>query len=219
LNTPLGFIKGYTSSLLRQDVSWNEETTREFLTIIDDETDHLIGVIRQLLDSARLKDGRMLMSFRSVSLKSIFDKIIDRLSVLNKIPEIQLQMAKDIQIEADPDRLSQVFENLFVNAIKYAPGSPLWISVKGHKKSVEIKIKDDGSGIPAEHLPFVFERFYRVPGQTEARGTGLGLFICKELIQAHQGSISVSSPRGKGTSFRIKLPMLQERTETEVLPE
>ena len=211
LNTPLGFIKGYTSSLLRQDVSWDEQTTREFLTIIDDETDHLIGVIRNLLDSARLKDGRMLMSFRTTSLKSLISGIIDHRRIRNKILEIHFKMVKDIQVEVDPDRLSQVFENLIDNTIKYAPGSPFWISVKDHKDSVEINFTDNGPGIPAEHLPFIFERFYRVPGYTEARGTGLGLFICSELIQAHQGSISVDSSRDKGTTFHIKLPVLQER--------
>jgi signal transduction histidine kinase len=219
LNTPLGFIKGYASSLLRQDVTWNEETTREFLAIIDDETDRLIGVIQQLLDSARLKDGRMLMKFQSVSLKHLLDQIIERYKNLNKIPQINFQVDKDFQVEADPVRLVQVFENLFDNAIKYAPDSPVWISLKKRKEFAIIEFKDNGPGINAEDLPYIFERFYRVPGHIEIRGTGLGLFICNELIQAHHGSISVTSPLGKGTIFNIKLPLHQDAEGTEFLHE
>jgi signal transduction histidine kinase len=215
LNTPLGFIKGYTSSLLRLDVSWDEETTREFLTIIDDETDRLIGVIQSLLDSARLKDGKLLMKFHSISLKSCIGKIVDRYKVMNKISEIHFQMEKDIKIEADDVRLSQVFVNLIDNNIKYALGSPLWISVKKQKASVKIDFKDTGPGIDAEDLPFIFERYYRVPGNTDVRGSGLGLFICNELIQAHHGTISVSSSKGKGTIFHIKLPLKQAAEGTE----
>jgi len=219
LNTPLGFIKGYASSLLRQDVTWNEETTREFLTIIDDETDRLIGVIQQLLDSARLKDGRMLMKFQSISLKNLLDQIIERYKNLNKIPQINFQVDKDFQIDADPVRLVQVFENLFDNAIKYATDSPVWISLKKQKEFAIIEFKDNGPGINAEDLPYIFERFYRVPGHIEIRGSGLGLFICNELIQAHHGSISVTSPLGKGTIFHIKLPLHQDAEGAEFLHE
>jgi len=219
LNTPLGFIKGYTSSLLRNDVTWNEETTREFLAIIDDETDRLIGVIHQLLDSARLKDGRMLMKFHPISLGSLTKQGVDRYKTLNKIPEIHFSFDKDIQVEADPVRLSQVFENLFDNAIKYAPGSPIWISLKKQKGMVKIDFKDIGPGINSEDLPFIFERFYRVPGHIDARGSGLGLYICDELIRAHHGNISVSSSQEKGTIFQIKLPISQGDQGAEFLKE
>jgi signal transduction histidine kinase len=107
----------------------------------------------------------------------------------------------------DGIRLSQVLENLFSNAIKYAPGSKLIIDIKpipGNK--VRLSFADSGEGIPEDYLPFLFERFYRVPGERTVTGTGLGLYICKQIILAHHGKIWVESLLDVGTTFFIELP-------------
>jgi two-component system phosphate regulon sensor histidine kinase PhoR len=109
-------------------------------------------------------------------------------------------------IMADSFHLAQVFENLFDNAIKYASGSPITITLQVKDGWQIVIFADQGEGIPAEHIPFLFERFYRVPGHGTRSGTGLGLFICKQIIQAHHGRISVKTTPGKGTAFRIELP-------------
>jgi len=208
-NTPLGFIKGYTTSLLRSDITWDPETIQEFLTIIDEETDQLINLIGQMLDSARLKNGKLPMDFQPIRLDSMIRDLITRLTSRKKGSIIEFESDKIPPIQADSNRLVQVFENLIDNAHKYAPESPISISINNCIDHLVVDVADQGPGVPEEHIPFLFERFYRVPGQSEKRGTGLGLFICKEIVNAHHGSISVESLSGQGTIFHIKLPVLQ----------
>jgi signal transduction histidine kinase len=120
--------------------------------------------------------------------------------------DIKLDFAEIPPILGDSMRLSQVFENLFVNAIKYAPGSPLVVHLERGRNNVRVAFSDKGPGIPEGYLPFIFERFYRVPGQT-ITGTGLGLYICKQIILAHHGKIWAESVMGQGTTFFLELPL------------
>ncbi len=206
LHTPLGFIKGYTTSLLRPDTTWDAATQREFLTIIDEETDQLVMLIDRMLDSARLQSGNMIMDFQPVRLEALLRDVVIRIQGRHKGLEIGLDLEQATPILADTVRLSQVFNNLFDNSIKYAPGAAIEICLTADEKRQIVTFTDHGSGIPAEHLPYLFDRFYRVPDGNNKRGTGLGLFICKQIIQAHTGHISVKTVPGKGTSFRIELP-------------
>jgi signal transduction histidine kinase len=213
LHTPLGFIKGYTTSLLRSDTTWDSATQKEFLVIIDEESDHLLTLIDRMLDSARLQSGSMSMDFQPVRLDSLLRDMAQRVHGRYEGLEIILNLTPAPPIQADTVRLSQVFDNLFDNAIKYAPGSKITISLEVKENWRIITFTDLGPGIPPEHIPFLFERFYRVPGQFSKSGTGLGLFICKQIVQAHHGQISVKTAPGKGTSFRIELPVRPEKVE------
>jgi signal transduction histidine kinase len=209
LHTPLGFIKGYTTSLLRKDTSWDEATQREFLNIIDEESDHLVDLIDRMLDSARLESGSMPMDFQPVRLDSLIRDVVVRVHARHKTLNVVLELAKAPPIQADTVRLTQVFNNLFDNAIKYAPDSKITITLQYNENRQVVTFADLGPGIPPEHLQFLFERFYRVPGHAGKRGTGLGLFICRQIVQAHRGQISVKTTPGKGTAFRIELPVRQ----------
>ena len=211
LHTPLGFIKGYTTSLLRSDTVWDPATQHEFLTIIDEETDQLVTLIGRILDSARLQSGSMAMEFQPVRLDSLLRDIIARFQNRHKDLEIAQDIVPAHPIQADTVRLAQVFGNLLDNAIKYAPGSKITISLRVETNKQIVTISDQGQGIPPEHLPFLFERFYRVSGHSNKRGTGLGLFICKQIVQAHHGQISVNTSPGKGTAFLIELPVQKEK--------
>ncbi|MEZ0395460.1 MAG: HAMP domain-containing sensor histidine kinase [Anaerolineales bacterium] len=210
LHTPLGFIKGYATSLLRSDTTWDAATQREFLTIIDEETDHLIALIDRLLDSSRLQTGMLAMDFQPVILDKLLRDVAQRVSGRCPGLNVILELENLPAIQADNVRLGQVFENLLDNAVKYAPGSPVTIRAWRRGQAVTLTLADRGPGIPAEHLPYVFERFYRVPGQSGQRGAGLGLFICRQIVQAHHGQITVETVPGKGTTFRIELPVRQE---------
>ena len=206
LHTPLGFIKGYTTSLLRTDTVWDPATQKEFLTIIDEESDHLVTLIDRILDSARLQSGTMPMDFQPVRLDSLLRDVIMRTQNRHKDLQIVQNIISSAPIQGDIVRLTQVFDNLFDNAIKYAPGSMITISLRVDTDKQIVTFADRGAGIPSEHLPFLFERFYRVSGFPEKRGTGLGLFICRQIIQAHHGEISVKTAPGKGTAFVVELP-------------
>lgn len=208
LRTPLGFIKGYTTTLLRTDANWDEKTQREFLSIIDSETDRLQDLIANLLDSAKLQAGQIVMNFQQVRLESLVNDLLTRLALHHPGLVIHTDIEQPLKpIQADPRRLVQVFENLLTNAEKYAPASPVYITIKSVKNGVKVDIRDEGPGIPEKYQERIFDRFFRVPDQqTNIHGSGLGLFICRQIIQAHHGEITLTSKVGEGTTFHIFLP-------------
>jgi len=208
LNTPLGFIKGYTTTLLRQDTEWDQETRNEFLNIIDEESDRLHELIENLLDSYRLKSGTLEMKIKPTIINTLFQSILDRLNTTEINLEIQISInPSDLEVMCDAKRLTQVIDNLINNASKYAPNSSLTINVISKGKNIHISLTDTGPGIPENHLEHLFNRFYRVPERSAGvRGTGLGLYICQQIIHAHDGEISVESTLNQGTTFHILLP-------------
>ena len=206
LRTPLGFIKGYSTSLLRQDTTWDEDTQHEFLTIIDEEADRLTRLIEDMLESARLQSKTLQFKFSPLRIDALVRDVATRVNTHH--PELKVEFNLDPlpPVLGDGVRLSQVFENLFSNAIKYAPGSGITITAQQFDKKVRVCFADHGEGIPEDFLPFLFERFYRVPGERTVTGTGLGLYICKQIVMAHHGKIWVESVLDKGTTFFIELP-------------
>ncbi|MBI3159381.1 MAG: hypothetical protein HYZ26_07270 [Chloroflexi bacterium] len=220
LLTPLGFIKGYTTTLLRRDTAWDENTLREFLNIIDEETDRLSELIENLLDSSRLQSGTLHIELKPVALGDLLGDILNRTQTRYNTLRISSESPEaDLYVRVDAKRFSQVFDNLVANAVKYAPNSELRIRAGKQGGEAEVRLSDDGPGIPEEHLPHLFKRFYRVPERAAGvRGTGLGLFICEQLIQAHGGTIGVESKPGNGTTFIIRLPLADPAEEKGATP-
>ncbi|MCL4268871.1 MAG: hypothetical protein KJZ72_04975 [Anaerolineales bacterium] len=206
LRTPLGFIKGYSTSLLRQDTTWDEDTQHEFLTIIDEEADRLTKLIEDMLESARLQSKTLQFKFSPLRIDALIRDVSTRVNTHHPDLNIEFYLDPIPPVLGDGLRLSQVFENLFSNALKYAPGSKITIRSKALPKKVLVTFSDEGDGIPEDFLPFLFERFYRVPGERTVTGTGLGLYICKQIVMAHHGKIWVESVLDKGTTFFIELP-------------
>jgi signal transduction histidine kinase len=206
LRTPLGFIKGYSTSLLRQDTTWDDATQREFLAIIDEEADRLTKLIEDMLESARLQSKTIQFKFSPVRLDALVRDVSSRVRTHHPSLSLELRMEALPSVLGDGVRLSQVFENLFSNAIKYAPNSKITVTGRAAGKKVRLSFSDEGEGIPEEFIPFLFERFYRVPGERTVTGTGLGLYICKQIVMAHHGNIWVESVLDRGTTFIIELP-------------
>ncbi len=217
LMTPLGFIKGYATTLLRSDATFDEATRHELLTIIDEETDRLQELIDNVLDSARLQSGAMRMEFQPVRLDAVIRDVIMRTRMQHKNLRVSLKLDGLAQpIQGDPRRLAQVIANLISNAIKYAPGAEITISLCQEDGMMKIAFQDAGPGIPAQYLPHMFERFFRNPEQAiNVHGTGLGLYICRQIIEAHKGQITLESTIGKGTTFYINLPCEQKQGQDE----
>jgi two-component system sensor histidine kinase KdpD len=211
LRTPLGFIKGYSTSLLRQDTSWDEETQKEFLMIIDEEADRLSLLIENVLESARLQSKTLPLRFQPLRLDAVLRDVTMRIRARHRELDVNAQLESVPPVFGDGVRLAQVFENLFTNALKYAPGSPIDILLNQVADKIVISFIDHGPGIPKESLPLIFERFYRVRGEKTVTGTGLGLYICKQIIQAHRGKIWAESTPGHGTTFLIELPINSSR--------
>jgi signal transduction histidine kinase len=208
LRTPLGFIKGYSTTLLRQDTEWDENTRREFLTIIEEEADHLTTLIENVLESARLQSNTMPIKFQPTRLDTLIFDTGTRAQARFKDMHVSFEFLSRPVVQIDNVRISQVLGNLFSNAAKYAPGAAISITLTEESGFYRTRFADSGPGILPEHLPNLFKRFYRVPGQGGA-GSGLGLFICEKIIEAHGGKISVESEAGVGTAFLIDLPFTQ----------
>jgi signal transduction histidine kinase len=211
LRTPLGFIKGYTTTLLREDTNWDVPTYREFLGIIDDEADRLQELIDNLLDSSRLQSGTLQMNLQTVRLDVVLRDMIQRSQLREIDIDIKLEIeSQGVMVQADPRRLGQVFDNLLNNASKYAPGSTVIVRLFEEDGQAKLNVSDNGPGIEKEHLEKIFQRFYRVPETRMAvRGSGLGLYICRQIIVAHKGTIIAESGPGKGTVFHITLPIVK----------
>lgn len=208
LRTPLGFIKGYVTTLMREDAQWDAETRHEFLAIIDDESDRLTELIDNLLDSSRLQTGTLPIDPQPVQVGALLRDFIQRASNGNYNLQFRTEIdpsARSICIDAG--RIIQVLDNLVGNAAKYAPGSTLTISLTWEAQQAHISVRDTGPGVAPEHIEYIFKRFYRVrPSDGDARGTGLGLFICKQIVAAHHGKIVAESVFGQGLAFHIYIP-------------
>lgn len=208
LRTPLGFIKGYVTTLLREDANWDPQERADFLEIIDDEADRLRGLIDNLLDSSRLESGSLDMTREPTRVPALIRDTVSR--ARSMYPELELNAEYDEEmpvIQMDATRISQVLDNLISNAVKYAPEAPVTLRAHMNEEDLTIEIEDEGPGIDPEHRVHLFERFYRVPESSRsARGTGLGLYICRKIVEAHEGEISVESEPGAGTRFYFRLP-------------
>jgi signal transduction histidine kinase len=207
LRTPLGFIKGYSTTLLRSDTTWDSEVSKEFLTIIDEEADRLAQLIDNILESAKLQSRSVQLNVQLLRLDALIRDVVIRVRTRHKDLDVDLQLEAAPPIQGDNVRLTQVFENLFSNAVKYAEGSKISVIAKTVDNSLLVTFSDQGPGIPRAYLPYIFERFYRVPGDRSNTGSGLGLYICNQIIMAHRGKIWVESELNQGTTFYIQLPI------------
>jgi signal transduction histidine kinase len=165
-------------------------------------------LIENVLESARLQSKTLPLRFQPLRLDAVLRDVAARIRSRYKDLDVSLDLESSTTIHADGVRIAQVFENLFTNAVKYAPGSPIIVGLKQVGDSLIVTFTDRGPGIPAESLPLIFERFYRVRSE-KATGTGLGLYICKQIIEAHRGKIWAESTPGQGTTFFIELPSTQ----------
>jgi signal transduction histidine kinase len=159
------------------------------------------------MDSSKLKAGTMTMTFQPVRVDTLLKDVTLRSKSYHDDLRIDLRILHPgLQIQADPSRLAQVFDNLIGNAVKYAPGSRIAITMDKIEEKTRITVRDYGPGISAEHIDKIFNRFYRVNQHHPIRGSGLGLYICRMIVEGHNGSITAESTPGRGTTFNIFLP-------------
>lgn len=209
LRTPLGFIKGYATTLLRDDVAWEPGDQRELLQIIDEESDRLTELVESLLEAGRAQSGRLRLQFRPVRVDLLLQRSADRLAGGLDGHTIELHLAGTPTIEADGARLEQVVMNLLQNAVKYSPdGGSAELHLAIETQGVRISVLDRGIGIPPTEISRIFEPFYRVSsGQTmRAGGAGLGLAICRTIVEAHGGAIWAEPRAGGGSAMHVRLP-------------
>ncbi len=217
LKTPIAAVKGFAETLMAGGVK-DEETAHSFLQIIYDEGDRLNRLIGDILELSKIESKRVPLEYAPVQLKELFDSVYEVLlpAAGNKSISMSHDIPEHLFIEADEDRLRQIFMNLLSNAISYSlEGGKVRVSASivgegGDEEKVRFTISDTGIGIPKKDLPRIFERFYRVDKarSRSSGGTGLGLSIVKHLVELHHGTIRVESKVGEGTTFILELPLM-----------
>ena len=216
LRSPLTAIKGYTDALLESG-PWDDDTEREFLEIIASSTGKLSHLVDNLLDAAKVDAGVLQLEREPVRVERIARQVVEQRWALLTNHKLTLDVAGALPLaDADPFRVEQVLTNLVENAIKYSPeGGEITVKVATRGDNVAVSVQDQGVGIPPEHVEKLFDRFYRIDNRLArtTKGVGLGLYICKSLVEAHGGRIWVQSRAGAGSMFGFTLPALREESE------
>jgi signal transduction histidine kinase len=212
LTTPVTAMRGYLETLTMPELALDETTRSRYLTIISDETNRLERLIGELLDLARLDGGGGSLRIERVPVADLFDRVTARHERAAQSAGVALHTAIQpgaTEIDGDRDRLEQALQNLAANAIRYAPrGSTLRLAATRVADGVSLSVEDEGAeGVAAEHLPHIFDRFYKADASRVGvkGGSGLGLSIVKAIVERHGGTISVASRPGR-TVFEIVLP-------------
>lgn len=216
LRTPLTSIQGYTSRLMRQDIVIDDETKQKSLRIIREQSERLKRLIDDLLTIPDIEGMRLRTVNDNVNLEEVLEQA-ELLLRKRDGHEIIVNMDNDVtQVYADKGRLEQVFVNLYENAIKYAyPDTPILVNIKQHKNKAVIKIKNKCDVIPEKKLKSLFEKFVRLDDEMTrtTRGSGLGLFIVKGLIEAMEGTITLTSNNEFGFCATITLNLASEHED------
>jgi signal transduction histidine kinase len=203
LKTPLTTIKGYLQLAETSDIP-----VREFFPRINKQVDRLEAIISDLLDISKIQAGRLDLHFVKTSLNSLIEEAIESLNFSEHKIEIDIP-SEDVTVTIDNQKMSQVLVNLLTNALKYSkPGSRIGITAIRIGDQARVSVSDEGVGIAAAHLDKIFNQFYRIYStSTSAKGMGLGLYISKEIMEAHLGKIWAESTENKGSTFHIQFPI------------
>jgi len=216
LRTPLSIIKWSLAMLLDGEVGLLTKEQIEMIDKAQQTNERMIHLINDLLNVARIEEGRFVYHPKTVDLIELLDKVLEPVKVLadNKKIELEFKKPKDKRskiIKADIEKLSLAIKNLLENAVHYTnSGGKVILCAKRNKDKMVISVKDTGIGIPKDQQEQVFSKFFRADNavRTETEGTGLGLFITKNIIEAHEGEIRFESEENKGTTFTFTLPVI-----------
>ena len=211
--TPLTSIQGYTSRLLRQDIEIDDETKQKSLKIIKKQSERLSRMVEDILVIPDIEGTRLNFDLKPVSISTIIENAIMLVKNDQNREIVNNIVSCDINVMADNDRLEQVFVNLIENAIKYAKdGSPIFLDYELRENRVVISVKNDYDLIPREKLKTLFEKFVRIDDSTTrtTRGTGLGLYIVKGLVEAMNGEIRLYSNEECGFCVKVYLQLAVE---------
>ncbi|MGG6447405.1 ATP-binding protein [Pseudobacillus badius] len=211
LRTPISYLSGY-ASVLRNGLYEDEKEKEDYLKIIENESSRLVVLINDLFELSKMEENKIELYKEWIDVEELIDGVLSRVKLKAKEKNLALTYSSENKMPmllSDGMRLEQVITNLIENAIRYTNEGYIQISSWSRKDGVFISIKDTGSGIPEQDLPFIFERFYRVEKSRsrEMGGTGLGLAIVREIVKLLGGNIEVKSRVGQGTEFILSFPI------------
>jgi PAS domain S-box-containing protein len=207
LRTPLTSIKGFATTLLATDVEWDSESQRNFIEIINTESDKLSELVEEVLDLSRIQAGRLKIEPRPQPVTAIIERARAGLEFVTQQHPLTIDVRDDLpSVQADVERIAQVLMNLVSNSVKYSPeGAAIIISAHALDGRVQIDVDDEGIGIPVDMREVIFEAFQQ--GKERKKGVGLGLAICKGIVEAHGGEIRVGEKAEPGTRISFTLPL------------
>jgi len=214
LKTPLAAIRGYVETLAMPEVRLDDEAKRRYLDIVGDETIKLERIVQDLLDLARLESGGLTLTCEAVPVARLYQRVADRheRELIEKQVVLETSIAPGISdVWADPARLEQALQNLVANALRHTPdGGRIALAAEPAGEKVRLVVRDSGGGIPEDHLPRIFDRFYKADASRSdpysKTGSGLGLSIVKAIIERHGGTVSAANVPSGGAEFAITLP-------------
>src|SRR6185503_6855690 len=214
LMTPLAAIRGYTETMAMPQLNLDDETRQRYLGIVADETERMEHIIGDLLDLARLEGGGGAWKQEPVSVAALFERVLHRHDPVLQAKGITLERRVEPgadRVTGDPNRLEQAIQNLAANAVRHTPdGGTIRLSAEPVEAGVRLSVEDTGTGIPEEHLPRVFDRFYKADvsrtGTALPSGSGLGLSIVQAIVRRHGGTIHAANAASGGARFDVVLP-------------
>jgi signal transduction histidine kinase len=208
LRTPVTLIKGYASTLRRDDAKWDRRTINDSLAVIEEEADRLSRMVDDLLDASRLQAGGLTLNRADVSLRVLAERVAERFASEDPNHRIIVDLPEKFPIIlADETRLEQVLVNLISNALKYAPSGEIRIGGRVHPDQVVVCVSDQGPGIEARDLPHIFDRFYRSTNAVkQTKGAGLGLYLARAIVEAHGGQVWADPKPDSGARICFSLP-------------
>jgi signal transduction histidine kinase len=215
LQTPIAIIKAYASTLRRDDTTWDADTLRDGLAAMEDEADRLDHLVGNLLYASRIQAGGLRMEPTAIDLAEAVRGAARRF--VARSPEVDVRVrfpAAMPRVLADRERIQEVVLNLLDNAVKYSPrGQRIRVTGSVTDDDVVVSVSDKGQGIPLREQERIFERFQRLEGATvrSTQGAGLGLYICRAIVEAHGGRLTVQSELGQGSTFSFSLPREERR--------
>jgi two-component system sensor histidine kinase BaeS len=214
LMTPLTAIRGYVETLAMPALAADDSTRRRYLDIVEQETHKLEAIIGDLLDLARLEGGGGNLVMESVPVSELFRRVVDRHEPVLRSRRITMDVAvapADLDVRADANRLEQALQNIAANAIRHTPdGGRLELRGERRGDRIRLAVRDTGTGIPPEHLPHVFDRFYKAdPARVASTqsGSGLGLSIVRAIVERHGGTVTAFNAPEGGALFEVMLPV------------
>jgi K+-sensing histidine kinase KdpD len=215
LRNPLGCIKGYSSTLLRDDIEWDMETQKKFITVIDNEADRLGEMITNMLETARLENGAYELNFDQVAVSALLNTLIE--GNKDKHPGLAIIVdapSQDTLFMVDTQKIIRAFQNLVDNTVKHTNTLEIWIKIELSQNTIHFYFIDKGKGIPHTRWKSVFNKFSRNPNDSPGtHGSGLGLYITKQIISKHGGEIEIDEATNEGTVIHITLPKIPSTTD------
>jgi PAS domain S-box-containing protein len=207
IRSPLTSVKGFTSTLLSKWDRFTDEQKKVMLQTINYDADRVTRLLGDLLDVSRLEAGRLELKRQEVDVVVLATDAVMRLRLDADQHTIEVAFPDGFpKVTADPNRIEQVLMNLIENALKYAKSGKILVSGDDSLDTLTVRVTDEGEGIPADHLPHIFTKFYRRGSGERRSGTGLGLYICQGIVEAHGGKLSVEKSDATGTVFAFTLP-------------